>query len=313
VHAEQRSLMKPSANGAELAALVDAVRLGRGEVLEWIVTAGGEPTGSEGAKRAYLIVPPNERAVGEPSRRERELLSTTRRLIERGDPVILSIGPSVRALAGQVDPWEGLAAALGAAARTGGIVVDDVAVGEGRREPRSDQLFAGLRGDGSLARALDGQRPRLPSVVALEPTAGAITLAAVEPATGRRVDREWRAGSRRRGNESLDAPVAAIVAYEPVPGRRSLVVACPDWMFSAVAARRTPVAGGQAALTDPGNMALATQGALWVAGLDGLMSVSASGREAARVQAVAGLWWTMGVPCIVLALGAVVVRRRGVA
>lgn len=313
VHAEQRSLMKPSGNGADLSALVDAVRLGRGEVLEWIVTAGGEPTGAEGARRAYLIVPPNERAVGEPSRRERELLSATRRLIERGDPVILSIGPSVRALAGQEDPWAGLAAALGAGASTGGIVVDDVAVGEGRREPRSDQLFAGLRGDGPLARALDGQRVRLPSVVALEPTAGAVTLAAIEPATGRRIDREWRAGSRRRGNESLEAPVAAIVAHEPVPGRRSIVVACPDWMLSAVAARRTPVAGGHPALTDPGNMALATQGALWVAGLDALMSASASGREAARVQAVPGLWWAMGTPCIVLAVGAFVVRRRGAA
>lgn len=313
VHAEQRSLMKPSGNGADLSALVDAVRLGRGEVLEWIVTAGGEPTGAEGARRAYLIVPPNERAVGEPSRRERELLSATRRLIERGDPVILSIGPSVRALAGQVDPWAGLAAALGAGASTGGIVVDDVAVGEGRREPRSDQLFAGLRGDGPLARALDGQRVRLPSVVALEPTAGAIPLASIDPATGRRIDREWRAGSRRRGNESLGAPVAAIVAHEPVPGRRSIVIACPDWMLSAVAARRTPVAGGHPALTDPGNLALATQGALWVAGLDALMSASASGRDAARVHAVPGLWWAMGSPFLVIVAGAVVVRRRGAA
>jgi hypothetical protein len=84
-------------------------------------------------------------------------------------------------------------------------------------------------------------------------------------------------------------------------------------MLSAVAARRTPVAGGHPALTDPGNMALATQGALWVAGLDALMSASASGREAARVQAVPGLWWAMGTPCIVLAVGAFVVRRRGAA
>lgn len=313
VHAEQRSLMKPTSNGADLSALVDAVRLGRGEVLEWIVTAGGEPTGADGARRAYLIVPPNERAVGEPSRRERELLSVVRRLIERGDPVILSIGPSVRALAGQADPWAGLAAALGADAATGGIVVDDVAVGEGRREPRSDQLFAGLLGDGTLARALDGQRVRLPSVVALEPVAGAVTLAAIDPAVGRRMDREWRAGSRRRGDESLSAPVAAIVAHEPVQGRRSLVVACPDWMLSAVAARRTPVAGGHPALTDPGNLALASQGALWVAGLDALMSASASGREAARVQAVPGLWWAMALPPIVLGVGALVVRRRSAA
>jgi ABC-type transport system involved in multi-copper enzyme maturation permease subunit len=313
VHAEQRSLMKPAANGADLSAVVDAVRLGRGEVLEWVVTAGGEPTGAEGARRAYLIVPPNERSVGEPSRRERELLSVTRRLVERGDPVILSIGPSVRALAGQADPWAGLAAALGAGASTGGIVVDDVSVGEGRREPRSDQSFDGLLGDGGLARALDGQRVRLPSVVALEPSAGAVTLAAIEPATNRRIDREWRAGSRRRGHDALDAPVAAIVAHEPVPGRRSLVVACPDWMLSAVAARRTPVAGGHPALTDPGNLALATQGALWVAGLDPMMSTSASGREAARVRTGSGLWWAMVTPLVVLAAGAVIVRRRGAA
>jgi hypothetical protein len=233
--------------------------------------------------------------------------------VERGDPVILSIGPSVRALAGQADPWAGLAAALGAGASTGGIVVDDVAVGEGRREPRSDQSFDGLLGDGALARALDGQRVRLPSVVALEPSAGAVTLAAIEPATNRRIDREWRAGSRRRGHDALDAPVAAVVAHEPVPGRRSLVVACPDWMLSAVAARRTPVAGGHPALTDPGNLALATQGALWVAGLDPMMSTSASGREAARVRTGPGLWWAMVTPLVVLAAGAVVVRRRGAA
>jgi ABC-type transport system involved in multi-copper enzyme maturation permease subunit len=313
VHAEQRSMMKPSPNGADLAAVVDALRLGRADVLEWIVTAGGEPTGAEGARRAYVVVPPNERAVGEPSRRERELLSATRRIIERGDPVILSVGPSVRALAGQEDPWAQLAAALGAKAATGGIVVDDVAVGEGRREPRSDQLFAGLLGDGDLSRALDAQRLRLPSVVPLEPVAGSTTLATVDPAPGRRIDREWRSGSRRRGDEALAGPVAAIVAHEPVKGRRSIVVGCPDWMLSAVAARRASVAGGHTPLTDPGNLALATQGALWVTGLDDLMSTSDAGRDAARVQRVAGMWWAMLAPLAALAVGASIVRRRGAA
>ena len=47
--------------------------------------------------------------------------------------------------------------------------------------------------------------------------------------------------------------------------------------------------------------------------LDALMSASASGREAARVHVVPGLWWSMAAPCIVLAIGAVMVRRRGAA
>lgn len=310
VHAEPRSLLKPAGNGADLSAVADAVRLGRGEVLEWSVTSGGEPTGAAGAKRAYLIVPPMERPTTEPSKRERELLSVARRLIERGDGVVLSIGPSVRALAGQPDPWAGLAAALGADAQTGGIVVDDVPVGEGKREPRSDQFLDGLMGAGPVARSLDSQRLRLPSVVPLTPQAGASVLAAIEPEPGRRVDRQWRVGSRRRADEPLAGPAAVIVAHEPVKGRRSIVVACPDWMLSAVAARRVAVSGTHAALTDPGNVALATQGALWVAGLDDLMAASAVNRESARVQATNGLWWTLLAAPGALVIGLSIVRRR---
>jgi hypothetical protein len=66
-------------------------------------------------------------------------------------------------------------------------------------------------------------------------------------------------------------------------------------------------------LTDPGNLALATQGALWVTGLDDLMSTSDAGRDAARVERVAGVWWAMLAPLAALAAGASIVRRRGAA
>lgn len=310
VHAEPRSLLKSTTNGADLAAVADALRLARIEVREWAVAGGAQPPLPEGARRAYIVVPPTERVTGEPTKRERELIAATRRLIETGEPVLLSIGPSVRALAGQDDPWAGLASALGASAQTAGIVVDDVPIGEGRREPRSDQVFDGILGDSPLASALRGLRVRLPSVVPMEPSAGAEALARVDPRVGRRIDREWRRVGRRRADESLASPVAAIVAHEPLPGRRSLVVACPDWLLSAVAARSVPGAGGRSALTDPGNVALATQGALWLAGMDALLASSPSDQAVARVHGGAGVWWVAITPLSALTIGAAIVRRR---
>jgi len=325
VHSEERSLLLPTGDGTDVSAIADACRAARIDLREWQVTAAPQPIA--GPLGVWMVVPPRTVSL-ERDARERALLEAVNGLVAEGKPLLLSIGPSLRPLAGRPDPWAEVAFKLGAAAQTDSVIVDDVPVGEGKTERRTRVELRVDESDLPIARALVGQRvgvqvavPVLPVRTSLE----AIGLLEAPPAPARSLERDWRRRSPDpRSVVRLEAGTSVAVASERagVGGSRTraLVIGSPSWMFTSVVDAARTVAGSGNVLLTPGNRELAVNGTLWLAGLDARLGDSGSARQASRIGAISvreRLQWTaglsIGLPVFLLSLGVVIRwwRSRG--
>jgi len=275
----------------------------------------------------WMVVPPRTVAL-ERDARERALLEALAGIISEGKPLMLSIGPSLRPLAGRPDPWAEAAFKLGAAAQTDSVIVDDIPTGEGKSERRTRvELLAGPS-DLPIARALADQRvgvqvavPVLPAGASME--AAELLLAPAAPA--RSIERDWRRRSPDpRSATALAGGMSVAVASEraTVGGTRAraLVIGSPSWMFTSVVDAARTMAGSGNVLVTPGNRELAVNGTLWLAGLDARLGDSGSARQASRIGEISvreRLQWTAGLslmlPSLMLCIGVVIRwwRSRG--
>ncbi len=325
VHAEDRSLLLPTGDGSDLSAIADACRAARIDLREWQVTAAPQPIARP--LSVWMVVPPRTVSL-ERDARERALLDAVTGLVAEGRPLLLSIGPSLRPLAGRPDPWAEAAFMLGAAAQTDSVIVDDIPVGEGRTERRTRvELLAGA-GDLPIARALEGQRVGVQVAVPVLPArAGgeAWGFLVAPPAPARSIERDWRRRSPdARSSAALEEGISVAVASERavVGGTRgrALVMGSPSWMFTSVVDAARTVAGSGNVLVTPGNRELAVNGTLWLAGLDARLGNSGSSRQASRIGSISvreRLQWTAGLslllPASLLVMGVVIRwwRSRG--
>ncbi|MDA1008393.1 MAG: ABC transporter permease [Planctomycetota bacterium] len=275
IHAEGRSVLRASASGADLRAVADALAAARFEVHEWsLASTQSEPNWDGETRRVWWIIPPLTRNAIDPDRSEKDLIAAANRLLDRGESVILSVSPSLLAVAGQLDPWAQLSTRLGVDAHTDRMVLDDIAIDEGRVESLSDQTFDRADREHAIGLAVDGLRIHLPSVAPLRESLFAIDpfpLLHLEPDPSRRVARDWRgarAGRRWSDDEAvsdLDKGAFAVMTPE---GGRAVIVGCPDWMLTAVARRPAAGADGRAMLHAPGNLAFAVAASTWASGGD---------------------------------------------
>lgn len=289
VHAEPRSLLRPVSSGADLSALHDALAAARFEVREWAVASGEEPALPRGRPRVYWIIPPLARQGIDPAPAERALVAAAGRLVDNGESIVLSLAPSLLAVAGQQDAWAQLAARLGVDARTDRLWLEAVAVDEGKVERRSDVVIHRAELAHPIGGAVDGLPVHFPSAVPLRArleSVGAIALLQLPSGESILVSRDWRGARQRSGrdDEAVTAEDAAVLAIEPSEGQRAVVVACPDWMLSAVA--RRPAAGDarRAMLAAPGNLALAVAASSWATG--GRPAGFAAGAQAERLSRI---------------------------
>ena len=325
VHAEERSLLLPTGDGSDVFAIADACRAARIEVREWQVTATPQPIARP--MSVWMVVPPRTVAL-ERDARERALLEALAGLIVEGKPLMLSIGPSLRPLAGRPDPWAEAAFKLGAAAQTDSVIVDDIPTGEGKSERRTRvELLAGPS-DLPIARALADQLvgvqvaiPVLPARASME--AAELLLAPVAPA--RSIERDWRRRSPdpRSVTPLADGMSVAVASERATVGgtrARALVIGSPSWMFTSVVDAARTMAGSGSVLVTPGNRELAVNGTLWLAGLDARLGDSGSARQASRIGEISvreRLQWTAGLslmlPSLLLCIGVVIRwwRSRG--
>jgi len=306
VHSEERSLLLPSGDGSDVSAIVDACRAARIDVREWPVTAAQRPIVR--ACSVWMVVPPRTVSL-ERDARERALLEAVAGLVAEGRPLLLSIGPSLRPLAGRPDPWAEMAFKLGAAAQTDSVIVDDIPVGEGKTERKTRVELRVGESDLPIARALAGQTVGVQVAVPVLPvraSAEAIELLVAPPAPARSIERDWRRRSPDpRSAAALDAGLSVAVASErAVVGgsrARALVIGSPSWMFTSVVDAARTVAGSGNVLVTPGNRELAVNGALWLAGLDARLGDSGSTRQASRIGAISvreRLQWTAGLSLV---------------
>lgn len=326
VHSGAPGVLRPSPDRRDLAAAADALRSARFEVREWVPGDGAQPAAAGGRATVWIAVPPADRDVTDESPRERELLSAVRRLVAQGQPVLLSVGPSLLPLLGQQDPWAEVLASRGLRAETGRTILEVVPVGPERAETSTAQVLLGGEPSTAIGRAIDGQRVLLDRPVPLASTAGGTeAVAVVEPSADRWVEDDWRRDVRAR----LSAPAAKRVAV-PVPvvlasetsasdgGRpaRAVLVGSSAWMSTSVADAADPLGGGRVALRNPGNRELLVAAAAWLAGREDLAGGGA-GREVARLPRLArgavvavGIVEAVLVPALVAGAGAIVVGRR---
>ncbi|MFO0962339.1 MAG: hypothetical protein U0625_05470 [Phycisphaerales bacterium] len=328
VHAGNPGMLRPSPDHADFAAAADALRSLRVESREWIPGTGKEPVAPPNRTIVWIVVPPMDRDALEESPRERELLSAALRLIAQGEPVLLSVGPSLLPVLGQQDPWGTLLREAGVVAQTGRTVLEVVPTGPGRAETVAIQESADAPADHPVARAVDGQRLRLerPVPIELAPQARATTIYAVDPAPERWIENDWRRDTRGRTEapegKRFDAPVPVVVAAErPAPPprgeQRLLLVGSSSWLLSGVADYADSLGGGRIALRNPGNRDLLVNGVAWLAGRPELVAGSGAGREVDRLPRLTraqrvgvGILESVGLPALVAGLGAAVVVRR---
>jgi ABC-2 type transport system permease protein len=328
VHAGAPNLLRAQPDRMDLSAAADALRAARIEPREWVPGAGPEPIAPAGRPIVWVVLPPVDRDALEDSPRERELLAAARRLVARGEPVLLSVGPSLLPVLGQQDPWAALVRDAGLAPQTGRTVLEVVPTGPGRAETVAAQELQDATGDHPVARAVDGQRIRLdrPVPIELAPGGAAVALAAVEPAAERWIENDWRRDAKGRleapESKRFDAPVTVVAAAvraaaPPRREQRVVVVGSPTWLFTAVADAADQLGGGRIALRNPGNRELLVNAVAWLAGQDELVAGSGAGREVARlprlpraVRAGVDVAVAIGLPALVAALGTIVVLRR---
>jgi hypothetical protein len=315
-------LLRVAADGSDLAAASDALRSARIDVREWVPGDGPQPAAPSGRPIVWIIVPPTDRDAVNESPRERALLAAARRLVTQGQPVLLTVGPSLLPLLGQQDPWSTLLGVRGLGAQTGRTVLELVAVGPGRSESRAEQVVLdGVRGN-ALGRSIDGQRLALERPVPVEADAarGARAVSVVEPSPDRWIENDWRRDQRVRSSAPESkrfADPVAVVAASDDDGARAVLVGSPTWMTTAVCDAADPLGGGRVALRNPGNRELLVNAVLWLAGRDAQVSGAGAGREVERVprltrtQVVAiDTVQAVLVPAAIAAVGAVVVVRR---
>jgi hypothetical protein len=315
-------LLRVAADGSDLAAASDALRSARIDVREWVPGDGPQPAAPSGRPIVWIIVPPTDRDAVNESPRERALLAAARRLVTQGQPVLLTVGPSLLPLLGQQDPWSTLLGVRGLGAQTGRTVLELVAVGPGRSESRAEQVVLdGVRGN-ALGRSIDGQRLALerPVPVEIDAARGARAVSVVEPSPDRWIENDWRRDQRVRSSAPESkrfADPVAVVAASDDDGARAVLVGSPTWMTTAVCDAADPLGGGRVALRNPGNRELLVNAVLWLAGRDAQVSGAGAGREVERVprltrtQVVAiDTVQAVLVPAAIAAVGAVVVVRR---
>jgi hypothetical protein len=347
LHAEDRSLLRTDASHNDLHAAAEVLRSGRVEVREWLAS---EPAPQLPTDRPviHLVLPPQRRTGVELSPAERTLLDRTRRLVEEGSPILLTLGRSLRPLFRQEDPWAALCAVLGVEIDTGTVILELDRLGPGRGATRSWQrleppesphpISAAIAGQGLVLthtmplRIADGARGAEGSESSGEPA----ILALVDPAERRWLESDWRLETQERASppegRELTEPIPVALALErslsrtraaaggaPSARQRVVVVASGGWLLTSVLDLAEPLGGGRFIPANPGNRELLMASVLWLSGLDDQIAPGPLGASAARLAGVGTqerlAWGTLSLgvmPLAALGLGSIIVllRRR---
>lgn len=347
LHAEEKSMLRDSAERNDLVAAAETLRAARIEVEEWMTTDSTPPSTSPSVRSSrsameraarptvYLVVPPQRRSGVEISPAERVLLDRTRRLVDEGKPVLLTLGRSMRPLFRQEDPWATLAEELGAKADSGSVILELDRLGPGRGATRAWQRLDPPTTAHPISAALAGHglvlTHPLPLLLIDDDASGAgptrtqaTVLATIAPGERRWLENDWRNELTERAappeGRGLPAPMAEVIALErPLAEgtQRAVLVGSGGWLLSSVLDALEPLGGGRSIPANPGNRELLLASTLWLAGLDGQIAPGPGAAGAARLSGVAGrsqvIWSTIAIvvlPLSSLLIGSLVVLAR---
>jgi hypothetical protein len=339
VHAEKSSMLRSREQQSDLVGVQSMLESARYDVAEWIVGQSPRPPASEGQPTVWVIVPPPlpERQSVAPSKEEYALVQEVKRLLDDGEPVLLSFYPSALHRFNQPDPWQPLLENLGVKPDTSRVIYESVALSQDKRENQRFLELTSLHGEHPIADAVSGQRVRFNLPVALEVIDGKsaddgtvarnVAVCRALPSPSRWVEDDWisdpstleEPSAEKRFSVAIPLVVASERAH-PIERaqQRVIAVGCGDWMLTRMADVVMRHGGSRVALVYPGNRELLLASVTWLAGMDELIAASPSSREVARLEGVNDRvrtiwrWLTLAVlPLACLGLGVVVwlVRR----
>ncbi|MBC24154.1 MAG: hypothetical protein CMJ32_09605 [Phycisphaerae bacterium] len=327
VHAEQDSLLKSTASNEDLFAIADLLRSSRFDVTEWSVTDSSRPVLDADRPVTWIIMPPLRRTTHMTTPEERSLVEAATQLLQEGESLLVCLSRSPLPMIGQVDPWAELLEGVGIDARTGTVILEQVATAEDQRSTRQLQLIQEYP-ESPLSPAIEGRQLVLSQPVPIMPlTDDAFIVAAVQPGPARWLEDDPRSSDvlNRQGIPpgkllTENVPVAVGV-QRSIPGmnrpQRLLVVGSGGWLLSALADITETLGGGRLILANPGNKALASASVAWLSGLDELVVAGASGREVSRLSGITdgarkawGIILILAVPAFLVGTGATILSRR---
>jgi ABC-2 type transport system permease protein len=344
------------AEGGPFAQVRERLRRREIDSVEWAALTEVEPPDlaridPAGLRPAvFLVVSPDSTAPTgadqtSGAQRARDLAAAVKRLIDAGEPVLLSLGPSVFPTYGDPDPLAALAAPFGIAPRTGLVLLKEGAGPGGRR---ADEMITAVPGPAEhpVADAVRGLRTITPWAVPLEvmddatapenSTAWPLLTLRGEDARGLWAESRWM---RLR---SLDQPARAVMTDPPAfnaaedeqreawtvaaaaqrTGRlgesRLVVVGSNGWASDGAVTGQARMVDGRMTTRFPGNAVLLDGAINWLAGLDELIAPGADARPVATVKPLSPnqlssvRWILLGlVPGVILLAGGAYRGLRG--
>ncbi|MEE2908154.1 MAG: Gldg family protein [Planctomycetota bacterium] len=331
VHDRDVSMLKPDAQNIDVSGAKAMLEAARIHVLEWAVTNEKRPIVAADSPAVWIVLAPARRTGLKPARSEMELIQATGTLLAEGEPVLVSLYPSLLPRYGQTDPWAGLIRPLGVEVQTDNVISESKRGPEGEHQVGRVQVLTEFTEPHLIAAALHGQSLALPLPVPLVPgdesSRNTIQLmAAVEPSSTRWLESEWSpredAPPMKVDQPTLEQSVPLLAAVErpsPVGGQaqRVLIVGSGGWMLNYVADMVMPTGGERYALLYPGNHELLLSGSSWLAGLDNRIAPGPLSQEVARLGSIRvpvqqrWSWFLLlGMPGVIALVGIGVWLRR---
>lgn len=332
VHGDEKPMLKPRDKQADLVGVGSVLKSSRFDVAEWTpATQKERPTGAKGQPVVWVVVPPPMRAGLELTRSERALLDAVSQLVADGEPVLLSVYPSVVTRYGQADPWAAMARPFGLVAETEHVVFENVRVSDTARQTQRGEAVQEFNPGHVISRAVNGQQAYFTLPVPLRTTEARVegvqasVIAEIPASEDRWLEKEWAvdaASIEAPGpDQRLKSPVAVVMAAErPMPAgspgsrgrsmQRLVLVGSGGWQLSFVADLVRDIGGGKAAQINPGNYELMLASVSWLAGMDDIIAASPLSQETARLQGLEPetrrLWFwilAVGLPAACMAIG----------
>jgi len=340
VHSRGDSVLRRSGDGKDVFGSASILQSSRYVVTEWRPERVERPQPASGQPAVWIVLPP---APGEgganpavKSKEELLLIERARLLLEGGEPVLLSLYPSILHKLRQPDPWQELAQSLDFDADTARVIFEAATAADGRRVVSQHLELLDLPSAHPIARAVHGQR--LGFVLPVPVNSGSSdfsrhwSIAEVAPAANRWLEEEWVTAVAGGATEmepqpeqALQQPVPVVAASErrhPLEqsvAQRIIVVGSGSWMLTGVADYWHELGGERIALQFPGNYELLQASVAWLAGMDDLIAQSPTSQQVERLEGLNDrnrtLWWWIimaGLPGAALVMGIMVwiVRRR---
>jgi hypothetical protein len=331
MHADEEPMLRRREQEIDLLGAGAILAAGRYVVKEWMVGTDERPRPQPNQAVVWVVVP-SVKAGAETSQRDMQLMDLVRTLIAEGEPVLLSLYPSLAQRFRKDDPWKEIVAELGIAADTASVICESMRVSEDRTNVERSQRILSFPDEHAISSAVDGQLLMLTLPISLaraaesESKARTTELARVESAPNRWRERDWNLEAsdlKADEDERFDQPLPVAMAIErprpdePARMQRAVVVGSGGWMLSFVSDVTFEIGGDRAALAHPGNHELLLASVAWLAGMDEFIAAGATSQQVARLTeitpAVRATWmWIAlaGLPPAALGLGVVVWLAR---